>query len=171
MSFKGLRPACTRRNHEAWEFGLEKILCAVDGSRDPRRHFKHRPNTRGHPGTIIRILFVAEKVHPSVVELVATGESPADAQRDLDLRCRETAALAATKLEAAGIACESISLEGDPKSVIVEEARRWSANLIAVGYKGHSGVARLLLGSVAQTVVAHAHCSVLVIRRNDKTAG
>jgi nucleotide-binding universal stress UspA family protein len=148
-----------------------KILCALDGSPGSEKTVQALAEHAWPPGTIIRILSVAEKVHPSVVELVATGESPADAQRGLDFRCRETAELAASKLQAAGMTCESASLEGDPKSVIVEEARRWSANLIVVGHRGRSGIARLLLGSVAQSVVAHAHCSVLVIRRGEDTSG
>jgi nucleotide-binding universal stress UspA family protein len=33
-----------------------------------------------------------------------------------------------------------------------------------MGTRGHTGLARLLLGSVARNVLTHAHCSVLVAR-------
>jgi nucleotide-binding universal stress UspA family protein len=43
------------------------------------------------------------------------------------------------------------------------EARK--SDLIVVGTQGRSGLARLLIGSVAERVVRHAPCSVLVARR------
>jgi universal stress protein A len=46
----------------------------------------------------------------------------------------------------------------------VDEARREKADLIVVGSHGRSGMAKLLLGSVAAHVVSHAPCSVLVVR-------
>jgi nucleotide-binding universal stress UspA family protein len=53
----------------------------------------------------------------------------------------------------------------DGRSVIVDEARKWSADLIVLGSHGHTGMKRLLLGSVASSVVSHAPCSVEIVRR------
>jgi nucleotide-binding universal stress UspA family protein len=33
-----------------------------------------------------------------------------------------------------------------------------------MGTRGHTGLARLFLGSVARNVLLHAHCSVLIVR-------
>ena len=49
--------------------------------------------------------------------------------------------------------------------MIVDEAKDWPADLIVVGSHGYSGVKRWLLGSVAQSVVSHAPCSVEVVRK------
>lgn len=49
-------------------------------------------------------------------------------------------------------------------SIIVAEARRWSADLIVIGTHGRSGFSRLLLGSVAEGVARTAHTPVLLIR-------
>ena len=49
-------------------------------------------------------------------------------------------------------------------NVIVEEAKRCSAELIIIGTHGRSGFSRLLLGSVAEGVVRTAHIPVLLIR-------
>jgi len=53
---------------------------------------------------------------------------------------------------------------GPPKRVILDEADKWKADLIIVGSHGYHAWERLLLGSVSQAVVAHAKCSVEVVR-------
>jgi nucleotide-binding universal stress UspA family protein len=60
---------------------------------------------------------------------------------------------------------ETATFEGDARAVIVDEARKWSADLIVLGSHGYSGIKRLLLGSVASSVVSHAPCSVEIVRR------
>ena len=42
-----------------------------------------------------------------------------------------------------------------------------SADLIVISSHGYHGVKRILLGSVAETVIRHASCAVLVLRRSD----
>ncbi len=55
-------------------------------------------------------------------------------------------------------------LDGAPARVIVEEAEKWSADLIIVGSHGYGFWHRALLGSVSGAVLHHAPCSVLVVR-------
>src|SRR5688500_9518261 len=55
-------------------------------------------------------------------------------------------------------------LFGSPDSRIVETAEEWKADLIVVGSHGYSRWERLLLGSVSDSVIHHAPCSVLVVR-------
>ena len=52
---------------------------------------------------------------------------------------------------------------GDPAEQILASANATQADLIALGSRGHGRLAGLLLGSVAQKVVALAHCAVLVV--------
>lgn len=53
-------------------------------------------------------------------------------------------------------------VQGPPASVITHAAERGGHDLIAIGTHGHRGFRRLLLGSVAESVIRHAPCSVLV---------
>jgi nucleotide-binding universal stress UspA family protein len=52
---------------------------------------------------------------------------------------------------------------GDPPREILDEAADWRAQLVVVGTHGRRGLARLLLGSVAGSVLRGAPCHVLVI--------
>jgi nucleotide-binding universal stress UspA family protein len=52
---------------------------------------------------------------------------------------------------------------GPPGKEISDEAAEWQADLIVVGTHARIGIARAILGSVAESVVRDAHCSVLVV--------
>lgn len=56
-------------------------------------------------------------------------------------------------------------IQGSPRQVIVDEAEKWSADLIVMGSRGLGAWNRLLLGSVSSGVVHHAKCSVEIVRR------
>ena len=53
-------------------------------------------------------------------------------------------------------------VQGPPASVITHAAERGGHDLVAIGTHGHRGFRRLLLGSVAESTIRHAPCSVLV---------
>jgi nucleotide-binding universal stress UspA family protein len=53
-------------------------------------------------------------------------------------------------------------IQGPPASVVTHAAEKGGHDLIAIGTHGHRGFRRLLLGSVAESVIRHAPCSVLV---------
>lgn len=82
-----------------------------------------------------------------------------DARRGLDDAVRE-----AKELGAKGVA--GVMLTGQPpwaRIVDVAEADR-AVELIVMGTHGRTGLRRVLLGSVAEKVVRHAPCSVMVVR-------
>ena len=67
-------------------------------------------------------------------------------------------------LASAGLKATAAVLSGNPKEVILEEAKKWNADLIVVGSHGRRGFKRFLLGSVSEAVAMNAHCSVVVVR-------
>jgi nucleotide-binding universal stress UspA family protein len=54
--------------------------------------------------------------------------------------------------------------EGDPVAEILAVAQESSADLIVMGTHGRTGLARLLMGSVAEQVVRRAACPVLTVK-------
>jgi nucleotide-binding universal stress UspA family protein len=63
----------------------------------------------------------------------------------------------------AGVTCSSAEDLGRSHIAIVERARLANAGMIVIGSHGRRGLGRLLLGSVAEKVVEHAPCVVLVV--------
>ncbi|MBW4656052.1 MAG: universal stress protein [Kaiparowitsia implicata GSE-PSE-MK54-09C] len=70
-----------------------------------------------------------------------------------------------SKMEEMGLSGVHFSTAiGDPSSEIIDYATTQGIDLIVLPSKGKTGIERFLLGSVAERVVRHAHCPVLVLR-------
>ncbi len=59
---------------------------------------------------------------------------------------------------------EGVTEVGQPSRVIVEYADEHDVDHIVIGSHGREGVSRILLGSVAETVVRRAPCPVTIVR-------
>ena len=64
----------------------------------------------------------------------------------------------------AGFKVQTAVEEGDPKSKILDHATRWGADIIVLGSHGRKGFEHFLMGSVSESVVRHAPCSVEIVR-------
>ena len=97
-----------------------------------------------------------------VSPVVARGEQTAFA-REFE---REAVAKLQKLLRDLGLQkrCLPIVRKGDPRALVISEARRQRADLIVVGTHARSGIAHALLGSVAEWVLRSAACDVLVAR-------
>ena len=71
------------------------------------------------------------------------------------------------RVQDAGVEGESTIVHGVPWREIVEAARAAKVDLIIMGTRGRTGLQHILLGSVAERVVRHAPCSVLVARERE----
>jgi nucleotide-binding universal stress UspA family protein len=144
-----------------------KVLLAIDGS--PHSEAAIVDTARGSwpDGTAIEILSVI----PARIRLTADPVFVMAAvyvdQID-ERRRRPTMLVGAARDriegEAWGVQVTTKILEGNPRDVILDEAREWCADLIIVGAGGYGVARRMVLGSVARSVVANAPCSVQVVR-------
>jgi nucleotide-binding universal stress UspA family protein len=60
---------------------------------------------------------------------------------------------------------------GSPSERILALAEELGADLIVIGTHGRKGIQRLMVGSVAENVLRHAHCAVLVVRHKHHGEG
>ena len=72
----------------------------------------------------------------------------------------------ARRLARPGLSIDCVPVHGDPRSEIPRLARQESADLIVVGRYGHSGLSRLFVGSVADSVIRNASVPVLAVGEN-----
>lgn len=106
----------------------------------------------------------AEIPMSAAVPFVEMTESVVQAHQEIAAKCEDT-------LKSASFATEAKVIEGDPRTALVEAARDQRADLVVVGSHGRSGIAKLILGSVASHVVTHAPCSVLVVKAGGEGNG
>src|SRR5258706_131767 len=144
-----------------------KILVAIDSSPSSEvvlREVTARPWPRGSTICVINVLDLF--AFPSGVG----GVGPVT-----DAEGRAARILvedAAKRLSREEVDVMTTVTEGYPPTSIVAYASEWGADFIVVGSHGHSGISRFLLGSVAQSVVRGAHCSVEIVRgRNSEGRG
>jgi len=85
-----------------------------------------------------------------------------DTADDLLKNAKDIVDKAKKQAEAQGIKTETYTKEGEPSKVITDLAREKVCDVIVIGSHGRTGLRRLLMGSVAEKVIGHSPCPVLV---------
>jgi nucleotide-binding universal stress UspA family protein len=75
------------------------------------------------------------------------------------------------RLRSSGVQVTTETPKGAPAHTIVDRTRQLGAELIVMTTHGRSGLGRLVFGSVADSVLRHAPCPVLLIRVQEHKNG
>ncbi len=75
--------------------------------------------------------------------------------------------LVTSRAGAEGVATEEVILGGRPYEALIETARQKKSELIIVGSHGRTGIRKLIMGSVAERVVALSPAAVLVVKKKE----
>jgi len=132
-----------------------RLLVAIDTSASWKAIVDEVARRSWPCGSSVLVLTVMEPQH--VWETSAQSKpTREDAEKFVDS--------AADSLCCAGLDASSVVRQGDPRSLILEEAQQIGADVVILGPHGHSGLTRFLVGSVARRVLRGAHCSVEIVR-------
>lgn len=141
-----------------------KVLLAIDEDPCSEEAVNEVGGRAWGAGTTFRVMRVVGKFVPPAQELWYDAGGDLDRARgEIKERSDELVERACDWLREQGLNAEGAVRDGQPGPAIVEEAKEWGAGLVVIGSRGHTGLRRLLEGSVSRYVVDHAPCPVEVV--------
>jgi universal stress protein A len=147
---------------------IRKILVPLDFSPPSDHALTYAKALAAEFGASLHVLHVIEDrlmTGPWPVE-VYLGELPR--LREGLIKDAESRTLDCLKaIEKSGIQATGEVLIGGPFQTIVDLALTSGVDLIVMGTHGRTGITHLLIGSVAERVIRHAPCPVLVVRERN----
>ena len=143
---------------------VKKVICATDGSRSADKAVAYAIDMAAKLGTELSFVTVNAISEREIAEEPMFWDSNLGSAADQQLH--RPLDIAAGKAKAAGVKqVQCVVLHGrDIAGNVVKYAADSSHDHIVVGSQGLTGLARILLGSIAEEIVRHAHCAVTVVR-------
>ncbi len=147
---------------------LDRVVFATDGSPSARAAERVLAGWPIFARLPIRVLSVLDVVRPWTTDLLPTMSGlvldaySADAREAAEHE--RIASDTAARLRDSDRAADWEVRAGDPAAEIIAVAQDQRAELAVLGSRGHTGLARILLGSVARNVLAGSTSSVLIVR-------
>ena len=138
-----------------------RILLATDGSPHAELAALKAVDLAESTGARLHVVAVG-RTFPAAVYDVYTEAGSEDLRREAQTILDEQV----RKIEEAGgdVAIAHLKMNERRDEAIVHLAEEIGADLIVIGSRGFGGMKRALMGNVADSVVRHAHCPVLVVR-------
>ncbi len=144
------------------------ILVAIDDSETSRVALDEAINITRATGAKLHIVHVADEVllgmHQRTVSTTINLDHAMAAIRGAGAKILDDARAAASGIDAETILLETMKRR--VSEVLVDKSRELGCDLIVIGRHGQRGLARLILGSVAEQVAKIADASVLLVRKH-----
>jgi nucleotide-binding universal stress UspA family protein len=142
------------------------ILLATDGSEEAALALETAGELSKSTGSELHVVYVLPTPAQLIGHHLLSGEAResaiAGAERDAETFLKEQAEKVASN---GGKLAETHLRMGDPDKEILRTAEAIGAGLIVIGSRGLGAITRMLVGSVSDSVVRHAHCPVFVVRK------
>ena len=139
------------------KIGWKRVLLATDGSKYSKAAAKKAIDFAKSYGGELKIVSIVDVPSEFYAESPETVEA-------LVKKAKGYAEAVRKQAEGSGIKAEAIVREGEIYKVITDLAKEQKANIIVTGSHGRTGLKRLLMGSVAEKVIGHTPCPVLVVK-------
>ena len=145
---------------------INRILCATDFSDASKHAYAYAIDLAARLQS--ELLLIHAYQIPTYTLPDGMVEVPVEVESNIKKRLSEQLAEFLGSVDSQGVRVESRLLDGVPYVEIIHAARELKADLIVVGTHGRTGLAHLLLGSVAERVVRTSDVPVLTIRTPEK---
>lgn len=146
-----------------------KVLLATDGSEEAGSAAGAAVELCETTGSELHVVYVGPAVRHvgDMGPVFLDPEAEQAAQQRLDEHSQEQLRAEVKKVGELGATAAGTHLRaGHPADQIVRLAEDLDVRTIVIGSRGRGGIRRALMGSVSEDVVRHAHCPVLVVRRD-----
>ncbi|MFN4259599.1 MAG: universal stress protein [Gemmataceae bacterium] len=143
---------------------LHNILVPTDFSKSSYNALKYAAAFADKFGAAIYLLHVVQDMALFIPDMVTVAPPVAPSIDQLTAAARDAFAKMIEEQNLGHLTIHCEVREGNPHQVIVQFAKEKDLDLIVMGTHGHTGLAHLLLGSVAEKVVRTAPCPVLTVR-------
>jgi nucleotide-binding universal stress UspA family protein len=143
---------------------IRRIICASDFSVTSRKALTAAIDMAKTNRARLTIVYAYVPMTPLVPQQYLDSATIDRLDREARHWVERRMAALVRRAKNSGVRTEARMVTGDPSSQIVRTARSTRADLIVIGTHGRRGVARFLLGSVAERVIATAPCPVLTVR-------
>jgi nucleotide-binding universal stress UspA family protein len=145
--------------------GFKKVLIAFDGSDQAMKAFTVAEELAKRYSAQLVVLNAVELPFPSLVPRVAPADITAAREYAMDdAKTKVDSLVLQAKTDGVDTKGQILDKGGSPVKVILEYAEEEGIDLIVTGTRGLGGFEKMLLGSVSNGLVSHAHCGVLVVR-------
>lgn len=156
---------------------IRRIVFAEDGSPDAAAAATVLTRLAPFRAAAVDVVSVVDFAFPLVYAEPSSATVAAEAYRQYEAtspgvrdRCETVARVRSAWLRSSGITSTWQRREGDPAYELIAAAEAANADCIVIGSRGQTGLRRLVLGSVARSVLFHAPCSVLVTHASHATS-
>ncbi|HEX7481747.1 MAG TPA: universal stress protein [Polyangiales bacterium] len=142
---------------------IKKILCPVDFSAGSKTALTYAEGLAKRLGAELYLVHAYENpvyVLPMSGYVGPTAEILAGVRQQIDEELVRWKASVAKE----GLTVRGDVFEGAPYRVVLDAADEYKPDLIVMGTHGRTGIAHVVIGSVAERVVRLAHCPVLTVR-------
>ena len=145
-------------------FPPRRILVATDFSSSSKKAADLALELARTCGAELSLVHVIPLAH-GVAATLSLSDNPPEVfafERSMRRHAAEALETEHARLRAGGVEVSSQLLEGPPSPTLCEASR--DADLVVISTHGRTGLSRLALGSVAESVVRGSHAPVLTVR-------
>lgn len=140
---------------------IQQIIVGTDFSPESEVAAKHALHIARLTGANVTLVHASPVVEPPSRSLASQWADMLQSQRTSS---QERLDALRTWMSGEGLLVSRELVEDAPDAALTDRAAALGADLVVVGTHGFTGLTHLLLGSVAEKVIRHAHTSVLVAR-------